>query len=194
MGHRYQQIEPGSGDGEPVTGIFSWVDFNLIVFKRRSIWIVNCNPTLAVSDFTVQPIHKSIGVRAYRTAAQVGSDVFVLTTDGVRSIRRTIAVTSQQDVGPSISAPVDDIIRRINPSTLTWRMLSHGTIVTSFSCRSIPLPTQITHWSTTQSRRVGAVTGRAGMLHTLQPECGVTGLTEWFSETPMATSRNGWIT
>jgi hypothetical protein len=111
-----QQIEPGSGDGEPVTGIFSWVDNNLIVFKRRSIWIVNCNPTLAVSDFTVQPIHKSIGVRAYRTAAQVGSDVFVLTTDGVRSIRRTLAVTSQQDVGPSISAPVDDIIRRINPS------------------------------------------------------------------------------
>jgi len=115
-----QQITVGKGDGDPVTGVFSWIEFNLIVFKRQSIHIVHCNPTLAVADFPIKPITYEFGVTAWRTAAQVGTDVFVLTNSGVRSIRRTIAVENQQDVGPSISDPVADLIRRINPAYVTY--------------------------------------------------------------------------
>lgn len=113
-----QTFELGDGDGETLYGGISWSDFNIVAFKQRSIWIVNANPSIPVSDFTNRRITNVVGVLAWRTAAHVGNDIFVLTTDGVRSIARTIASDNQQDIGEAISAPVADIIRRINPSNI----------------------------------------------------------------------------
>ena len=101
-------------DNDRITGLLSWHDFNLVVFKERSIWIVNTNPTLAPNEFTIRAVHHGIGCRNPRTAVQVGSDVFFLSQSGVRSLRRTIATEDQSEVGEALSAPVDDIIQRIN--------------------------------------------------------------------------------
>lgn len=113
-----QNLQVGDGDGEPVNGVFGWSDFNLIVFKQRSIYIINANPSVPVSDFYIKRITDAVGVSAWRTAAQLGNDVLVLTSDGVRSIARTAASDSQQDIGEALSKPVDDIIRRINPTKI----------------------------------------------------------------------------
>lgn len=118
------QLRVGGGEGDPITGIAPWLDFNLVVLKQHSIWLVNCDPAQipstdanqSVSWFVVKPIHKRIGCVAPKTAAQVGSDIFFLSTDGVRSVARTVAAETQQDVGDALSSPVQDIIERINPA------------------------------------------------------------------------------
>ena len=115
-----------AGTNDPITGLCSWMDFNLIVFKRKSIWVVDCNPSLQVNDtnntiagFTEKPIHLNIGCVAPRSAAQCGSDVWFLSTSGVRSVNRTLAAETRTEVGVSLSDPVQDIIDRINLTSVS---------------------------------------------------------------------------
>ncbi len=67
--------------------------------------------------FPVNAIHHRIGCAAARTAVQVGSDVWFLSADGVRSVQRTRA-TMQQEVGDTLSLPIHDLIERINPAAV----------------------------------------------------------------------------
>lgn len=114
-------VQPGSGDADEITGLVPWTDFNLIVCKRRSMYVVNCNPTLAVSEFEIRPIHKTIGCPNGKTAVQVGSDVIFLSDTGVRSVQRTLASENQNEVGPALSAPIQNIIDRIR-----WDLISQA--------------------------------------------------------------------
>jgi hypothetical protein len=114
-----------SGDGIPVTGLCPWTDFRLIVMKRNSLWYIDCNPQLQVQDpsntiagFEKKPIHLAIGCLAPATACQVGGDVYMLTTSGVRSVQRTLAAETQTDIGDPLSYPIQDIIDRINPAAI----------------------------------------------------------------------------
>jgi hypothetical protein len=114
-------LRVGGGEGDAITGHYSWSDFNLIVWKRHSIYIVNCDPSLQISNtnndisgFQIKCVHRRIGCVAPATAAQVGSDVFFLSDSGVRSIKRTLATETQTEASDAISLPVQDIIGRIN--------------------------------------------------------------------------------
>lgn len=110
-----QSFSVGGGDGQGVTGMLSWQNFRLLVFKRNSIYAVNTDPTSgsAKSDWSVETVSRRIGCVNHRTIQQVGNDVFFLSEDGVRSVSRTLA---DQQVGVSVpvSEPISDIIRRIN--------------------------------------------------------------------------------
>jgi hypothetical protein len=106
------------GDGDPITGLFSWFGNKLLVFKQRSIWVINADPTLNASDWEITQITGRIGCVGHRTVQSVGSDVYFLAQDGVRAISQIQAGT-QTDVGQPLSAPVQDIIDRINKSYLS---------------------------------------------------------------------------
>jgi len=114
-----------SGDGIPVTGLCPWTDYRMIVMKRDSLWYIDCNPQLQIQDpsntiagFEKKPIHLAIGCLAPATACQVGGDVYMLTTSGVRSVQRTLAAETQTDIGDPLSYPIQDIIDRVNPAAI----------------------------------------------------------------------------
>lgn len=111
-------IRIGAGEGDPITGLVSWTNHNLIVLKQHSIWVVNCDPTQQPTAFVINRIHDRVGCLAPRTACQIGTDVFLLTTSGVRTIKNIIASEQQKEVGPALSEPIGDYIERINKSAL----------------------------------------------------------------------------
>lgn len=113
-------IRVGAGEGDPITGLVPWTNHNLIVLKQHSIWLVNCDPSQGGSpiNFSIQRVHDRIGCLAPRTACQVGTDIFLLTTSGVRTIKNIIASEQQKEVGPALSEPIGDFIERINKSAL----------------------------------------------------------------------------
>ncbi len=112
-------IRVGAGDGEPISGGAIWVDFKLVILKLGSIWVVDADPQLDSAEWTVKRITNKMGVRAWRTWKMVGNDMVGLTTKhGVRSILRTQASDTRQEIGQSLSYPVDDVIRRINPDKM----------------------------------------------------------------------------
>lgn len=107
------QIRVGAGEDDKIMGLVPWTNFNLVVLKQRSIWLVNCTPTLDVADFPIKCVHRRVGCSSPETAVQVGSDVFFLSDSGVRSLKSTLATEDQSEVGEAMSAPIQDIINRI---------------------------------------------------------------------------------
>jgi len=110
------------GLGDPVTGMASWVGFNLVVFCKNSCYVVDTNPVVAGSgatttttaNFTIRSISQSVGCLSHGSITQVGEDLFFLSRSGVRSIRRTMEENMiASDVGV-ISYPVQDVIDQIN--------------------------------------------------------------------------------
>lgn len=116
-------IQVGAGEDDFIMGICKWLDFNLVVMKRRSLWVVNCDPTAAVADFQIKAIHSHIGTRAPQTFVQVGADVYGLvvvgTSNEVRSMQRTFAAEQQSELGPPISYPIQDYLDRINKTYIS---------------------------------------------------------------------------
>ncbi len=119
------------GLGDPVTGLASWVAFNIVVFCKNSCYVVDTGGAPAASgtapttaDFTIRTISATTGCVANGSIAQVGEDLFFLSRTGVRSIRRTMEENMvASDVGV-ISYPIQDVIDKIN-----WAAVENATSV-----------------------------------------------------------------
>jgi len=118
----------GGDDGEDIIAIQPFYGFQIIVFKRNKIYLVDVTPsttttsgtsvlslTNSAAEWTVQTISNRIGCIAGRSVALVNKDVFFLANDGIRSISRSMA-DNFSTVGLTISEPVKDVIARINRS------------------------------------------------------------------------------
>ena len=119
------------GLGDPVTGLASWVGFNLVVFCKNSCYVVDTGGVPAASgtapktsDYTIRTISATTGCVSHGSIAQVGEDLFFLSRTGVRSIRRTMEENMvASDVGV-ISYPIQDVIDEIN-----WAAVENATSV-----------------------------------------------------------------
>ena len=119
------------GLGDPVTGLASWVGFNIVVFCKNSCYVVDTGGSPAASgtvpttaNYTIRTISASTGCVAHGSIAQVGEDLFFLSRTGVRSIRRTMEENMvASDVGV-ISYPIQDVIDEIN-----WAAVENATAV-----------------------------------------------------------------
>jgi hypothetical protein len=101
------------GDGDPITGLYSWFANKLLVFKERSIWAVDADPQADPADWVISLISGNVGCVSHRSIAAVGADVLFLARDGVRSLAQIQAGT-QTDVGLPLSAPIGDIMSQID--------------------------------------------------------------------------------
>jgi hypothetical protein len=122
----FQEMEVGGGESDPIVAVVPWVDANLVVFKQHSIYILNMDPaqnpdpsdpTLLVASYGIRLLTHYVGCPAPQSIAQVGGpggDIFFIGSDKqVRSLRRTIAAASQQEMGPAVSLDVQNILKRI---------------------------------------------------------------------------------
>lgn len=110
----------GDGEGDPITGLFAWKGFVLLVFKEGSIWSVDTSPagttttpTTLTAGFTIQRLSGRIGCVAHLSVAVAGNDVLFLSRDGVRSLAKTIGDEAGA-VSEALSFPIEDYIQRIN--------------------------------------------------------------------------------
>ena len=114
-------IDIGTNDGDKIVAIQPWQDYNLVVFKQNSIWMVICDPAavnsagqLSAAGWTIKNISYKFGCIAPRTVSVVGGDVWFLAQDGVRTVKRLVGTESQTGLEDANSSPVRDYIRRFN--------------------------------------------------------------------------------
>ena len=100
-------------DGDPIVAMMPWQDFNLLVFKERSIWMVTADPIQEVSDWTIKLVNNRVGCVAEKTVQQAGADVLFLSRNGLQSVQ-TIQAGTQTDISLPISSPINDYMGRIN--------------------------------------------------------------------------------
>lgn len=136
------------GDGDPIKGLYSWFAYKLIIFKERSIWSVDADPTQDPADWVITLISGNIGCSSHRSIAAVGADVFFLSRDGVRSMAQIQAGT-QSSVGLALSSPINDLISRIDKTKLA---LCDGVFWNNRYLLAVP-------FSTTESFNIGLENG-----------------------------------
>jgi len=108
----------GGDDGDEITAIVPFYANRLIVFKKSKIFQVTIPPDMtSASDWVVEIISTTVGCAAERTAVQVNSDIFFLSTDGIRTVKRS-AADDFTTVGLPISEIVKDVIANINPPSI----------------------------------------------------------------------------
>lgn len=108
------RIRVGAGDGNPITGIAMFSKTILAVFKRRKIYLVNIDPAVSVSQFTIDEVPGTIGCVEHRTIVTVGRDLYFLADDGLRSLSRVLQGEDAQVNLPS-SQPIHDTLRFLQP-------------------------------------------------------------------------------
>lgn len=115
-------IRVGEGEGDPVTGIYAWKGFQLVVLKESSIWSLDTTPAVAygsgtvataASEYVAQRLSGRIGCVAHRSVAMAGNDLLFLSRDGVRSLAK-LQEDTEGAVSDALSFPIDDYIQRIN--------------------------------------------------------------------------------
>lgn len=84
-------FDVNKSDGQDITGIASLGEF-LVIFKRKSIYIMSgSNPDawkLSGSVNNLSQIANGIGCVSAKSIVQVGNDLWFMSDDGVRSVRR----------------------------------------------------------------------------------------------------------
>lgn len=106
------QIRVGAGNGDPITGLAMWTKTLLAVFTRTKTYIVNIDPASTVATFTIDEVPGGLGCVNHRTIAKVGTDLWFLSNDGVRSLSRVLQGADTQ-VGASLSLPIENLVRAI---------------------------------------------------------------------------------
>lgn len=84
-------FDVGKSDGQAITGIAPLGEF-LVIFKRKSVYILSgANPNawkLADGVNNLSQIANGIGCVSAKSIVQVGNDLWFMSDDGIRSVRR----------------------------------------------------------------------------------------------------------
>ena len=105
-------------DRDPITTLMPAQNFDLIVFKERSIYKITADPTQEVSQWSIKLVNNRTGCVADGTVQQVGADIMFLSRDGVRSLQ-SIQAGTETDISLPISRNINDYIGRINQSAVS---------------------------------------------------------------------------
>jgi len=105
-----------SGNGGKVTWLKMFKEFELIIYKNDSIYVLQMEGSTPLTDWDVKPLSTVIGCPAGRTVCDIGNDHIYLANDGVRLLSRT--TFDKLKIGV-ISDPIRDIIDSINQDAIS---------------------------------------------------------------------------
>ncbi len=101
-------VKINTGDGQKIMRVEAFRLNELIIYKQRSIFVLDISGSTPLTDWTVQPISKAVGAIAARSVVNLGNDQWFLSSDpiAVRSLSRTSYDKILVDI---VSQPIQDI-------------------------------------------------------------------------------------
>ena len=143
-----------SGGGGKITWLKMFKEFELIVYKNDSIFVLDINGTTPLSDWNLTPLSVAVGCPAGRTVQDIGNDHIFLANDGVRLLSRTSFDKLRVGV---ISDPVQDIIDTINEDAIQnsvgW--FENGLYILGIPVGTSTIPNKFLIWDSVAANRNG---------------------------------------
>jgi hypothetical protein len=143
-----------SGDGGKVTWLKMFKEFELIIYKNDSIFVLNMDGVGPLVDWALKPLSAVIGCPAGRTVCDIGNDHIFLANDGVRLLSRTTFDKLRVGV---ISDPVRDIIDSINQDAIqtacAW--FENGLYILNIPTGTSTVPDRTLIWDSIAAQRNG---------------------------------------
>lgn len=141
-----------SGNGGKVTWLKMFKEFELIIYKNDSIFVLNLDGATPLTDWTVKPLSTVIGCPAGRTVCDIGNDHIFLANDGVRLLSRTTFDKLRIGV---ISDPIRDIIESINQDAIQtangW--FENGLYILNIPTGTSTVPNRTIIWDSVAANR-----------------------------------------
>lgn len=118
----WQSFRVGVGGNDRVVAVHPWVDGNILVFCRKSIWLANVEqyPNPQGSGFTIETginrlelLTDEIGCSARRTIQTAGSFIYFLSDAGVYRLDSQLDLKLRGNTKP-LSDPISDQIANLN--------------------------------------------------------------------------------
>jgi hypothetical protein len=141
-----------SGDGGRVTWLKAFKEFELIVYKNDSIFVLNMQGATPLSDWDLKPLSVAVGCPAGRTVCDIGNDHIFLANDGVRLLSRTTFDKLRVGV---ISDPIRDIIDSINQDAMHTANASfeNGLYILNIPTGTSTVPDRTVIWDSIAAQR-----------------------------------------
>jgi hypothetical protein len=143
-----------SGNGGKVTGLKMFKEYELIIYKNDSIYVLNLDGATPLTDWDLKPLSTVIGCPAGRTICDIGNDQIYLANDGVRLLSRTTLDKLRIGV---ISDPIRDIIESINQDAIEsangW--FENGLYILNIPVGTSAVPNRTVIWDSIAAARNG---------------------------------------
>jgi hypothetical protein len=143
-----------SGDGGRMTWLKYFKEFELIMYKNDSIFVLQMDGTTPLTDWTVKPLSVAVGCPAGRTVQDIGNDHIFLANDGVRLLSRTTFDKLRVGV---ISDSIRDIIESINQDAIStangW--FENGLYILNIPTGTSTVPDRTVIWDSIAAQRNG---------------------------------------
>ena len=97
-----------TGDGQAIQRIEPYRINELIIYKERSIYILNATGSTPLSDWTLQPISRVTGTIAPRSVVSLGNDQWFLSSEPI-AIRSLVRSEYDKILVNMVSTPIQDI-------------------------------------------------------------------------------------
>lgn len=143
-----------SGNGGKVTWLKMFKEFELIIYKNDSIFVLNMDGVTPLTDWSLKPLSTVIGCPAGRTVADIGNDHIFLANDGVRLLSRTTFDKLRVGV---ISDPIRDIIDDINQDAIeeSCGWFENGLYILNVPTGTSTVPDRTLIWDSIAAQRNG---------------------------------------
>lgn len=117
-----------TGDGQKVVQLLPYRLFELVIYKERSIYILNIEGTTPLTDWTVQPITKSVGLIAPRSLIDIGNDHWFLSSDPI-AVRTLVRTEFDKILMNRMSDPIQDIFDGTGETTINKTRIDQAAAV-----------------------------------------------------------------
>ena len=106
-------IKINTGDGQKIQKMSAYRLNELIIYKERSIFVLDITGSTPITDWTVQPISTVVGTIAPRSVVSLGNDQWFLSSEPI-AIRSLVRSSFDKILINFVSTPVQDIFDGTN--------------------------------------------------------------------------------
>jgi len=147
-------FQVAKGRGGKVTWLKMFKEFEMIIYKDSSIYVLNMEGATPLTDWDLKPLSITIGCPAGRTVQDIGNDHIFLANDGVRLLSRTTFDKLRVGV---ISDPIRDIIEAINQDSIGESIgwFENGLYILGLPVGTSTTPNRFLIWDSIASVRNG---------------------------------------
>jgi hypothetical protein len=117
-----------TGDGQKVIHLESFRVNELIIYKERSIFVLDLTGEEPIIDWTVQPLSKTIGCIASRSVVNTGNDHWFLSSNPI-AVRSLVRTQFDKILLNKLSIPIQDIFDGTGNRVINESVISKATAI-----------------------------------------------------------------
>lgn len=129
-----------TGDGQAVLRLEAFKLNELIIYKERSIWDLDITGSTPLTNWTLQPVTKTIGLAASRSVVNIGNDHWFLSSEPF-AIRSLVRSSFDKILIDMVSQPIQDIFDGTGTTTINRTQISKSCAVLYDNKYILAIPT-----------------------------------------------------